>query len=191
MSETVPGIDGLSSNMAWYAVKVKSHHEQLVASSLQAKEYSTLLPLYRVQSSRRGRAHDLAKPLFPGYVFARFDVTKRLAVLITPGVVHILGVGKTPVPVEPREISNLRIIAETDVPASPWPFLKRGQRIRIHSGPLLGVEGLLVEPKRGARLVVSVDILQRSVALDIDASAVTPIGWTDFSIGADVAFQNA
>jgi transcription antitermination factor NusG len=121
------------------------------------------------------RYKDLQQPLFCGYVFCRFDVYQRLPIVVTPGVSRIVGVGRTPCPVPESEIDALRVIEESGLNYEPWPFLKAGQRVRIESGPLRSLEGLLVEVKSRRRLVVSVTLLQRSVGAEVDSADVTPL----------------
>jgi len=122
-----------------------------------------------------GQIREVEEPLFPGYVFGRFDVNRRLPVLVTPGVRKIVGCGKVPLPVEDSEIEALRSVAEAGLTAHPWPFLKVGQWVKINHGAMEDLEGILVEVKKKHRLVVSVTLLERSVAVDIDDTWVTPI----------------
>lgn|SRR3990172_2906706 len=122
------------------------------------------------------RTKEIQSPLFPGYVFCCFDVNTRLPILTTPGVHSIVGNGKVPIPVEEREIETLRLIARSQLMAEPWPYLRLGQRVRIEQGALNGLEGILSALKKPSRLVVSVTLLQRSVAEEIDETWVRPAG---------------
>src|SRR5262249_7755869 len=108
------------------------------------------------------------------YVFARFDPKSRLPILMTAGVVHIVGIGKTPEPITEAEMRNIRRIVASQVAAEPWPFTRIGQRITMRRGSLEGVEGLLLQIKNRNRLVVSITMLQRSVAVEIDDDWVRP-----------------
>jgi len=117
---------------------------------------------------------EIEHPLFPSYVFCRFDVNKRLPILVTPGVMLIVGMGRTPLPVEDSEIAALQSIVNSGLQVECWPFLKLGQSVRIDRGVLEGVEGILVAVKKHYRLVVSVTLLQRSVAVEVDHDWVTP-----------------
>ena len=112
---------------------------------------------------------------FPGYVFCRFNPEKRLPVLTTPGVVSVVGIGKIPAPVEDHEISALQSVVTSGCRTQAWPFLRVGQTVRIEAGPLAGLEGLLVAVKNCTRLVVSVTLLQRAVAVEIDHLWAYPI----------------
>jgi transcription antitermination factor NusG len=113
-------------------------------------------------------------PLFPGYTFCRFNAERRLPILQIPGVVNIVSFGNHPAPIPENEISTVRSVVETDLAVRPWPFLQVGQKVRIQKGPLAGVEGFLVEFKHSFRLVVSVTLLNRSVAAEVDGSWVKP-----------------
>src|SRR5215467_7246564 len=155
-----------SEGFPWFALRVRSNFEQTAAASLRGKGYEQLLPTYK---ARRGEA-----PIFPGYIFAQFNPEARLPVLMTPGVVHIVGVGKTPAPVDDAEMAGIRRIAESGIPARPWPFTKIGQKVKIRRGALEGVEGLLLEVKNRNRLVVSITLLQRSLAVELDDDWVRP-----------------
>jgi transcription antitermination factor NusG len=117
-------------------------------------------------------------PLFPGYLFSRFDVGNRLPILTTPGVISIVGAGKTPLPVDDEEIDAIRAILRSGLTAQPWPFLCVGSRVYLEGGPLAGVEGIITNTDKVYRLVVSVSLLQRSVAVEIDREWARPIGGT-------------
>jgi transcription antitermination factor NusG len=143
---------------------------------LRGKGYEEFLPLYR--SSRRwsDRVKQLDMPLFPGYMFCRFDPHDRLVpVLTTPGVIGILGAGKVPIPVDEEEIEAVRSIINSGLAAQPWPFLAVGSRIYIEDGPLSGLEGIITNADTVDRLVVSVSLLQRSVAVQIDRDWARPV----------------
>ena len=159
----------------WFALLVKSQYEKSVASALDGKGYEQLLPLYSVRHRWSDRIKQLSRPLFPGYVFCRFDLNKRLGILVTPGVLQVVGAGKVPLPVDDREISAVRSIVKSGLQAEPWPFLRVGQRVRIERGSLEGVEGILLAIKKPYRLIVSVTLLQRSVAVELDQDWATPV----------------
>jgi transcription antitermination factor NusG len=114
-------------------------------------------------------------PLFPGYVFCQFDALNRLPVLVTPGVLNVVGRGRVPVPVEDSEIEAIQTVVSSGLRAEPWPYLQVGQQVRIENGALRGVEGILTSFRGSRRIVVSVSLLCRSVALEIDRSGVCPI----------------
>jgi transcription antitermination factor NusG len=159
----------------WYAVRVRSRFEFTTSSILRDRGFEQLLPLYRSRRRWCDRVKELDMPLFPGYVFCRFDASSPVRVLTTPGVVHIISAGRTPIPVDEREISALQDICRSDLPVQPWPYLELGRRVLIERGPLAGTEGVVVELKGGYRLVASISILQRSVAAEIDRDWIRPL----------------
>jgi transcription termination/antitermination protein NusG len=157
----------------WFAVQVRARWERSTANILGGKGYQTLLPTYSCRQRRDGR--ETIAPLFPGYVFCRFDGQKRLPILITPGVIALVGRGRIPVPVETSEIEAIQTLVSSGLPVAPWPYLEVGQRVRIEDHALKGLEGILIGVKGGHRIVVSVSLLQRSVSLEIDRALVSPI----------------
>jgi transcription antitermination factor NusG len=161
---------------SWFAVQVKSRWERSTATLLTGKGYQTLLPTYQAQKRWSGRVKNVPAPLFPGYVFCRFDVGKRLPILVTPGVIALVGRGRIPVPVEDSEMAGLETLVSSGMPAEPWPYLEVGQRVRIEDQALQGMEGILLGFKGHRRIVVSITLLRRSVALEIDRARVTAVG---------------
>jgi transcription antitermination factor NusG len=162
-------------HLAWYAVRVRSNAEKLVHAALVGKQYESFLPTYRTRRRWSDRIKELDAPLFPGYAFCRFDATKRLPILTTPGVVSIISSSRGPIEVDPRELASVRSMVLSGVLLGPWPFLREGQFVSVERGPLAGVEGFVVSVKNQYRLVVSVSLLQRSVAVEIDRDWVKPI----------------
>jgi transcription antitermination factor NusG len=112
--------------------------------------------------------------VFPGYVFCRFDVLNRLPILKTPGVAHVVGIGRAPHPLDEQEVQSLRVLVGSELPVDPWPFVQVGQRIDIVGGPLAGASGLLLHVKGKDRLVVSISLLQRSVAVEVPQGCAWP-----------------
>jgi len=163
-------------NHKWYALQVRTRWENSTSLLLSGKGYQTLLPTYKVKKSWSGKLREISAPLFPGYVFCQFDVHNRLPVLVTPGVIAVVGCGRVPVSVEDGEIAAIQTLVSSGFPAEPWPFLELGQRVRIESEPLQGLEGILINFKGNHRIVLSVSLLRRSVALEIDRSCVRPMG---------------
>ena len=159
----------------WYALQVRPRFEKVIASTLLNKGYEGFLPLYRHRSRWSDRMKEVELPLFPGYLFCRLDLNNRLPVLVTPGVMHIVGIGRVPHPVEEDEIVSLQSIVVSGLQAEPRSYLNIGERVRIEIGPLAGTEGILLALKGSARLVVSVSLLQRSVSVEIDESWVVPM----------------
>jgi transcription antitermination factor NusG len=159
----------------WYALYVRSHCERATEQRLKGKGYRAFSPFYRTWRKRPDRTKQLDLPLFPGYVFCCFNPDKRLPILTTPGVVIIVGAGKTPEPVKQSELESIQIVAEAGHTVEPWPFLRQDQRIRIEAGPLAGIEGTLLTVKDRLRLVVSITLLQRSMAVEVDREVVSPL----------------
>jgi transcription antitermination factor NusG len=159
----------------WFALQVKTCKEQSVATALREKGLKEFLPLYRARHRWSDRSKEIELALFPGYLFCQFDPLHRLPILTTPGVTSILGVGKTPVPVDASEVAAIQAMVSSGLQVGPWPFLQVGERVRIEEGPLRGVEGILVNVNRRNKLVASVTLLQRSVAVEVDRLSVTPL----------------
>lgn len=159
----------------WYALQVRTRRESSVAEVLRGKGYELFLPQYKSKRrwSDRTKIHELA--LFPGYLFCRFNVMNRLPILTTPGVLTIVGIGRTPIPVENDEIDAVRMIVHSGLSSQPWPWLKVGQSVRIEQGPLSGIDGILLNLKGQSRVVVSVTLLQRSVAVEVDSCWVSSL----------------
>jgi transcription antitermination factor NusG len=162
-------------SLPWYALQVRPRFEKIIATTLLNKGYEGFLPLYRHRSRWSDRIKEVQLPLFPGYLFCKFDMNNRLPILITPGVMHIVGIGKTPHPVEDGEIAALKAIVISGLQTEPRSYLNIGEKVRIEVGPLAGVEGILLALKGSNRLVVSVSLLQRSVSVEIDESWVVPV----------------
>jgi transcription antitermination factor NusG len=161
-----------STNQSWYALRVRSRFENTVAAHLHGRDYESFLPLYKCRRRWSDRIKEIELPLFPGYVFCNFDPLNRLPILSIPGVVNIVGVGRVPLPVNEAEIAAIQTAVKSGLPTQPWPFLQIGQRLRIEYGPLGGVEGILLGFRGRQRLVLSVTLLQRSVAVQVDESWV-------------------
>lgn len=164
----------MAARWPWYAVRVKSNFERYVSNSLSGKGLETFFPTYKIRTTRFGRRQQAERPLFAGYLFTRFDPVKQLPVLTTPGVVGIVSAGKQLLPVAEDEIAAVRAILSSELSAGPWPYLRVGQEVELIDGPVTGVQGLLVSVKNVHRLVVSVSLLQRSVAVEVDADWVRP-----------------
>ncbi len=158
--------------MEWYALRVRSNCEKLVSQTLRGKGYTEFLPLYRKLSRWSDRKKQIDLPLFPGYVFSRFDVNHRLPIISTPGIVHVVGFGSKPEPIQEEEVVAIQRFVTSGLPIEPWPFLKVGESVVVERGSLAGLEGILVEIKNRFRLVVSLTLLQRSVAVELDRDCV-------------------
>jgi transcription antitermination factor NusG len=159
----------------WFALQVWSRREGLVANQLRGQGYECFLPLSKSVRRWSDRMKEVELPLFPGYLFCRFDLHNRGPLLMTPGIRQIVGVGRTPMSVEESEVEAIRQALASGLPSQPWPFLQIGERVRVSHGSLKNLEGILVNFKGSNRVVLSVTLLQRSVAMEVDLSWVTPL----------------
>jgi len=159
----------------WYALYVRTRFEKVVARNLRGKGYEEFLPLYRRASRWSDRIKEIEFPLFPGYVFCRFNPFDRLPILTIPGVNAVVGFGKNFIPVDENELNAIRAVLKSGTHCEPWPFMQVGQRVRVEHGPLAGTEGLVLMLKKSYRLVISINMLQRSVAVEIDRDCLTPL----------------
>jgi transcription termination/antitermination protein NusG len=161
----------------WYALYTRSHCEQLVGDQLTAKGFHIFLPKLGVWSQRAGKRQLVSSPMFPGYLFLRHVIDKRsyIEVRKARGLVRILGESwERPSVVPNAEIEAIQATLNASMPVMTYPYLREGQRVRITQGSLCGVEGVFIrsKPSKGL-LVLSVELLQRSIAVEIDCSVVT------------------
>lgn len=163
------------SEVRWFAAYTCANHEKRVAEQLGVREVEHFLPLYSSVRRWKDRRVTLELPLFPGYVFVRMSMRDRLQALSVPGVARLVGFDGTPAALPDQEIEALRTSLGGAVRAEPHPYLILGRRVRVKSGPLAGMEGVLLRRKGGFRLVISIELIQRSVAVDADAADVEPI----------------
>ena len=157
---------------SWYALYTRHQHENTVAQILTNKGYEVFLPLYSVAHRWQDRTKQLRLPLFPCYVFLRGTFGGWLHVLTTPGVHTIVGWGGRPAVIPEVEIEAVRQVVNSSLRFEPHPFLKCGDRVRIKSGPLRGLEGILVRKKNLFRLVITVEMLGKSAAVEIDTCSL-------------------
>jgi len=160
------------ADSAWYALYTRHQHEKTVARVLAGKGFEIFLPVYAAAHRWKDRTKQLSLPLFPCYVFLRGDTRRRVDILGTPGVHSLVGSEGRPAPIEQSEMDAIRQMIESRMQVEPHPFLRCGDWIRVKSGPLAGIEGILVRKKNLFRLVVSVELLQKSVAVEVDVSTV-------------------
>jgi len=179
--------EDLSVACHWYALYTRHQHEKTVARILSNKGHDVFLPLYGVAHRWQDRTKQLSLPLFPCYVFLRGGLDRRLQILSTPGVYTIVGWAGRPAVIPQAEIDAVRRLVESSLRVEPHPFLKCGDRVRVKSGPLQGLEGILVRKKNVFRLVISVEMLGRSAAVEIDGSCLERVS----SAHAWVASQHA
>ena len=168
---TIAG-NGAEPGLLWYAVHTNHQHEKLVARILTQKGFDVFLPLYDVAHRWKDRTKQLSLPLFPCYVFVQGGLDRRLQVLETPGVHGFVGWSGRAAPIPEEEIDAVLRTIESSLKVEPHPFLKCGDWVRVRSGALEGIEGILVRKKNLFRLVLSVEMLQKSVAVEVDITTV-------------------
>jgi transcription antitermination factor NusG len=162
----------LSVGYPWFALYVRSRFEKVVSQTLRNNGFTEYLPLYTKMSQWSDRTQKLELPLFPGYVFCRFDPKRTFSVLRLPSVLHVLSVGSKPAEIPDAEVETIRKLLASGRGIAPWDYLEVGQRIVVTSGSLEGVEGILIRFKGEDRLVASVALLRRSVSVEIDRACV-------------------
>lgn len=166
INKTNSSPDGFS----WYALKVRTRSEPLAVSALRNRGYDPFCPTYPERRRYSDRMKTIDNVAFPGYLFCRFDPRNRISVISSQAIEYIVGSGGMPVPIPDREISDIRCALAAG--ARPAPYSRTGQRVRVEYGVLAGVEGVLARVANTGRLIISVDLLQRSVALHIDEHQV-------------------
>jgi transcription antitermination factor NusG len=158
----------------WYAVCTFSNHEKCVAGQLSERAVEHFLPLYDSVRRWKDRRVQLQLPLFPGYVFVHLALRDRLRVLEIPSVARLVGFGGAPVALPDNEMEAMRISLASRLRAEPYPYLMVGRRVRVVSGPLAGFDGRVVRKKKQLRFVISLDLIMRSVAVEMDAADLRP-----------------
>jgi transcription antitermination factor NusG len=159
----------------WYAVYTCANHEKRVVDQLAPRAIEHFLPLYESVRRWKDRRVKLQLPLFPGYVFVRLWLGERLKVLQVPGVVHFVSFAHGPAVLPERQIEALRASLRAQLHAEPHPYLTIGRRVRVTRGPLEGVEGILIRKKNVLRVVVSLDLIVRSAAVEVDSADIESI----------------
>jgi transcription antitermination factor NusG len=170
-------LEKMNTATNWYALAVKPQHEFRVYEGLKSlTDVEGFFPTYKDKRIWSDRVKILDAPLFPGYVFARFEYpATRVPVLRVAGVRSIVGFGSAPRPLAESEIGTIKTLVNSVFPIRPWPFLRAGQRVRVEHGPLRGVEGIILEQKDEWRMVVSVELLQRSISVLVDRSVLKTV----------------
>lgn len=159
----------------WYAVYTKHQHEKAAYDLLSGKGFEVFLPLYRAEHRWKDRTKVVSLPVFPSYLFVRTDFERKLEVLQTPGVFWLVESGGRPCEVPNSEIEAVRKITQSATKAEPHPYLKCGDYVRVRKGALAGIAGVLVRVKNRYRVVVSLDLLHKAIAAEVDYSMVEPI----------------
>lgn len=158
--------------MNWYAIAVKPQTERAVERALAQRSYETYFPVMTSERRWSDRVKRVECAVIPGYVFCRFDGAVRLPIMTTPGVREIVGFGRQAAPVDEAELLALRRVVESGFPVENCEFLQRGDRVEVTGGPMQGLCGLLLEVRGQVRVVVSVELLQRSVSVEMDRARI-------------------
>lgn len=159
----------------WYVAQTRSRHEKRVALQMEGKGIEHFLPLYETVSKWKDRRVRLKLPLFAGYIFARFALRECLRTLEIPGVARLVGFGGSPVALPDPDMQAMRNGLSGSLRVEPHPYLTVGQRVRISGGPFAGIEGVLDRKKNNLRVVVSLDLIERSIAVDVGVADIQPI----------------
>jgi transcription antitermination factor NusG len=167
--------EGMNSRLAWYAVYTRHQHEKAIASALECKGFEILLPLYTSARRWKDRTKLLSLPLFPCYVFINGGLDRMLDIVTTPGIFSVVSSAGQPIGIPSAEIMGIRSALESGAHVEPHPFLECGERVRVTDGAMTGVEGILLRKKNICRLVLSVEMLGKSVAVEVDSYQVEQI----------------
>lgn len=167
-------MNGVEQLWPWYAILAKNGREKSATLILKNIGYECYLPVSRLTRKWSDRTKIVDVPLFPGYFFCRMNHRNRLPVLMAPGVINVVGIGKIPVPVDEDEIAAIQRVGASSLLVTPWPYVEVGETVRIGAGPLQGLSGVVIKLKSETKLVLSVTLLQRSVAVEIDRTWVGP-----------------
>lgn len=172
---TIPSYGICPEELHWYAAYTCAQHEKSVAHQLELRSIEHYLPLYERVSRWKDRRVKLQLPLFSGYVFVRIDLQKRLSVLQVPGVAHLVGLGGHPTVLPDEEMLALQNTLRDRIHAEPCPYLRVGRPVRIKSGSLRGMEGMLLRKKNTYRFVISLGLIQRSISVEVDSGDIEAI----------------
>ena len=175
--------DTVASQMLWYAGYTASRHEKRVAEHFAQRGVEHFLPLYETIHRWNNGRHRVQLPLFPGYIFVRIALQDRLRVIEVPGFVRLVGFNTLPCPLPEADITRMKEALNKGALAEPYPYLTVGTRVEIRNGPMQGMTGILLRRQNKCRVVISVDLIMRSMAVEVEASDVVPIQKSAFSIG--------
>ena len=171
MSNDSSIVDCGENSGPWFGVQTKPRAEKVAAIQLEVRGYHVFLPLYQRHNKWSDRVVQVDCPLFPGYLFCRVD-SRLPPIVAVPSVVSIVGRGRQPEPIPEQEIANVQSMLQSGLMVTPHPYLRVGDRVTIVKGPLCGVDGLMIKNKAKCKIVVSINLLQRSVAVELDSDAV-------------------
>lgn len=179
INEQFTDCPGVAAGFSWHALYTRPRHEKVVAQALEGKGFEVFLPQYRAVHQWKDRQKTLLLPLFPNYVFIHGGLDRMLNIVTTPGFHSIVSWGSRPAGILGEEIDAVRRLVESPMPVEPHPFINCGERVRVKSGPLEGIEGILVRKTRGVRLVLSVEMLSKSASVEVDIDTVERVGAND------------
>jgi transcription antitermination factor NusG len=176
------GVEDQKPDQNWYALYTRHQHEKAAARILENKGFEIFLPLYITAHKWQDRVKQVALPLFPGYIFLRGGLDRWLQIITTPGVCNVIACGGQPAAIPTSEIEGVRQMVESRVSVEPHPFQQSGDWVMVRFGPLMGIEGILIRKKNLSRLVLSVEMLGKSAAVEVDGATVEriaarSIGW--------------
>ena len=157
----------------WYAVYTRCHQERVVKTQLDGRGVENFLPTYEKTSQWKDRKKLIQMPLFPGYLFVKILAMRRLEVLKAYGVVQIVGNSTGPMPIPEEQVASVRTFVEVGLKCDPHPYLKIGKKVRITEGPLEGLQGILVRKKNRSLFVISVEMIQRSVSVELEGCKIS------------------
>ncbi|MGC1414326.1 MAG: UpxY family transcription antiterminator [Candidatus Acidiferrum sp.] len=175
LTESMAATENSVSDSSWYALYTRHQHEKMVDQVLTNKGFSTFLPLYATTHNWKDRTKSLTLPLFPCYVFLKGGIERRLQILTTPGIYGLVSSAGQPAAIPEIEIEGIRRVVESGTRVEAHPYLKCGNWVRVKSGPLTGIEGILVRKKNIFRLVLSVEILGTAAAIEVAASQIEEV----------------
>jgi transcription antitermination factor NusG len=167
--------DTLHNEMLWYAGYTASRHEKRVAEHFAQRGVEHFLPLYETIHRWNNGRHRVQLPLFPGYIFVRIALRDRLRVIEVPGFVRLVGFNSLPHPLPEADINKMKEALNKGVLAEPYPYLTVGTRVEIRNGPMQGMTGILLRRQNKCRVVISIDLIMRSMAVEVEASDLVPV----------------
>jgi transcription antitermination factor NusG len=173
----------------WFALQTKPRNEKQVERLLTHKGYECCLPMYRQKRRWSDRVIDLELPLFPMYIFCRFNSHAMGKAIATPGVTRIVGFGGRPAEVNVEEVEALQLLSQSRCLREPWAYIPNGTLVKVETGPLAGAQGIFCSSEDRRRLVISVAILQRSVAVQLDENTLISLV-EDIKEGREGIFGN-
>jgi transcription antitermination factor NusG len=179
--------DTAQSQVLWYAGYTASRHEKRVAEHFTQRGVEHFLPLYETIHRWNNGRHRVQLPLFPGYIFVRIALQERLRVIEVPGFVRLVGFNSLPHPLPDADISRMKEALNRGALAEPYPYLTVGTRVEVRNGPLQGMTGILLRRQNKYRVVISVDLIMRSMAVEVEAKDVMPVRNTGISVMQDSA----